>query len=525
MYRILLADDEPVIIRGLKKMIDWKRLNAEVVGEAENGEELLKLIETAKPDIIVSDIAMPNKTGLDVIRTVSEKELNIKIIFLTGFQEFSYAKSAITYGAVDYLLKPVRKEELEKSILQAEKMLKKEAFPEDLWGETEEDGIQSIFNNMNSGYGAEDFYKQFQEIGIETQEKLFVGACFTISRESANIFEGSSKFELLKFSIFKRIQEYLKKQKAGLVIKRGDQRSNVIFILSKEKARTELEKYLTDILDLVQEEYKIKLNAGIGEIVEHVSKLQYTYKTAKFASELHFFHAEQILRSENISREFKNSFEDYNCAYKRFVQSVMNKEENWLDSFEECLNVIEKLHYGNRYAAENRCIVLAMDFFRELKECSLVDGSDESTQEEYEKAVEELRSQDTYQELKKIFTDYISSFVDNMYESQNGVDKMVIREVKDYIQENFAQDISLNQIARMVYMNPYYLSTYFKKETGQNFKDYVTEVRMKEALKLLQETDIRTYELAKAVGYKDVRSFTEKFRKTYGDSPSGYKKK
>lgn len=124
MYKVVLADDEPMIIRGLKKMVDWERLNAVLVGEAENGEQLCRLVREVKPDIVISDIAMPVKSGLDIIRQMYEEGLHTKVIFLTGFQEFSYAKSAVTYGAVDYLLKPVRKEELEKAVLQAEKLLK-----------------------------------------------------------------------------------------------------------------------------------------------------------------------------------------------------------------------------------------------------------------------------------------------------------------------------------------------------------------------------------------------------------------
>ena len=113
MFKIIIADDEPVIIRGLKKMMNWERLNAEVIGEAANGEELLKKTEELKPDIIISDVAMPRKTGLDVIRQIRENGWKIKVIFLSGYQEFDYVKKAISYEAVDYLLKPVGQEELE----------------------------------------------------------------------------------------------------------------------------------------------------------------------------------------------------------------------------------------------------------------------------------------------------------------------------------------------------------------------------------------------------------------------------
>ena len=150
MFKIIIADDEPVIIRGLKKMMNWERLNAEVIGEAANGEELLKKTEELKPDIIISDVAMPRKTGLDVIRQIRENGWKIKVIFLSGYQEFDYVKKAISYEAVDYLLKPVGQEELEQSILRAEKMLRTDS-PMEYW-EEEKDDMQTVFKKINSEF-------------------------------------------------------------------------------------------------------------------------------------------------------------------------------------------------------------------------------------------------------------------------------------------------------------------------------------------------------------------------------------
>lgn len=181
MFKIIIADDEPVIIRGLKKMMNWERLNAEVIGEAANGEELLKKTEELKPDIIISDVAMPRKTGLDVIRQIRENGWKIKVIFLSGYQEFDYVKKAISYEAVDYLLKPVGQEELEQSILRAEKMLRTDS-PMEYW-EEEKDDMQTVFKKINSEYECRDLYSHFQEMGIETEGKRFVGVCFAISPE------------------------------------------------------------------------------------------------------------------------------------------------------------------------------------------------------------------------------------------------------------------------------------------------------------------------------------------------------
>ena len=112
MFKIILADDEPIIIKGMQKMIEWEKLNAEIVAEAGNGAELLEKIREFEPDIVISDVAMPKMTGLDVIKEIQDNHWSTKVIFLSGYQEFEYVQKAIRYEAIEYLLKPVGKEEL-----------------------------------------------------------------------------------------------------------------------------------------------------------------------------------------------------------------------------------------------------------------------------------------------------------------------------------------------------------------------------------------------------------------------------
>ncbi|MCL6459852.1 MAG: response regulator, partial [Gorillibacterium sp.] len=116
--RVVLADDEPIIIKGLRKLIDWDSLEMEIVGYANDGLALLEAIETHKPDIVISDISMPHLTGIDIIKEINKRSLPVKVIFISAFQEFSYAKDAVVYGVVDYLVKPLIKSELESVLLK-----------------------------------------------------------------------------------------------------------------------------------------------------------------------------------------------------------------------------------------------------------------------------------------------------------------------------------------------------------------------------------------------------------------------
>lgn len=519
MFKIILADDEPIIIKGLRKMIQWEALHAQIVAEAGNGEELLEKVREFSPDIVISDVAMPKMSGLDVIKKIRENDKKTKIIFLSGYQEFEYVRTAIRYDAQEYLLKPVGKEELEQAILRAEQALKADS-PIEYWQEENND-IQSVFRKMNTDIEYKELYEHFKDMGIQTEGMAFTGVCFSLPPGFHKEIGNQDMEELLRFSIFKKIQEYVKKERIGFVIKREVNSSNLILVSPKEKYGTMVEEEIRTIREKIYEVYKVWLIAGLGNTVFHIKELKYAFKTAKFCSELHYFTQEDFIRYEDISRDFKSSFEDYNCQYKEMVASFFGRDGLWKEKLNKVLKIIENLHYGNRYAAENRCIAMAMDLYKELEEYHIVAPE---TRQEYEGFVAKMRLQPSYRDLESFISRFLTKFLEKNAFQDTVAENHTIHQVKEYIREHYSEDLSLGKMAEIVYMNPYYFSSFFKKETGQNYKNYLVEVRMKEAVKLLMETDMKTYELARAVGYNDVRSFTEKFREYFGDSPSGYKK-
>lgn len=519
MFKIILADDEPIIIKGLRKLVDWDKLDAEIVAEAANGEELFAKIEEFSPDIIISDVSMPKMSGLDVLKKVRETDSKVKFIFLSGYQEFDYVRTAIRYEAQEYLLKPVGKEELRQAVLKAEQSLR-ENSPLEYW-EEEQDDFQSVFRMINSEAEYRELYDHFREIGIETKDMVFTGVCFSLPANFYRKVQDQNMQELLRFSIFKKIQEYVKREKNGFIIKREANSSNLILLSPKENYREKTEREIEQIRGSIYSEYKVGLVTGIGKSSENIKELKYVYKTAKFCSELYYFNQEEFIRYDDVSREFKCSFEDYNNKYKELVSSFLSNDDSWPQRLDETLAIIENLHYGNRYAAENRCIVMAMNLYRDLEEYHIL-SPDKRT--EYEEAVGAMRHQMSYEELKNYVKKFLSDFLDRNAFQDTAPEKKTIHQVKEYIQKHYAENLTLGKMAEVAYMNPYYFSSFFKKETGQNFKSYLTDVRMKEAVGLLMNSEMKTYELAKAVGYNDVRSFTDKFREYYGDSPSGYKK-
>ena len=333
--------------------------------------------------------------------------------------------------------------------------------------------------------------------------------------------QDSNRFELMRFAVFKEIEEYLEENRNGFITKRSENSSTIILVLYSTDLQNETETIISRIREIVYGKYGVELIAGIGEITTQADKVEYLYKTAKFSAGIYYFTQKETIYYQNVERVYNYSFEEFEKKCKELTQKILGHDENWKDSFDESLKIIRNLHYGSCYAVESRCVILAMNVCHDLLECKVID---EENRKKLEREVEALRGQNTYEDLKKKFKSIMERFVNECVFCKGNQENDSIFKVKEYISEHFSEDITLEKMAQMVYMNPYYFSAFFKKETGENFKAYLLEVRMKKALQYLMETNMKTYELASQVGYKDVRTFTDKFRDFYGYSPAKYKK-
>lgn len=518
--RAILADDELLIIRGLRKLIDWNQLNVEIIGEAHTGEELMRLIDCEKPDLIISDICMPELTGLDMLRMTAEKGLPVKVIFISGYQEFSYAKDAVTYGAVDYILKPVEKEKLERAVRKAVNSIGEERKLEIF--DTVETGEEysRLVKSLRGRKDAEYFYEEFRKLNVDLRGKdlVTVGTRLIFQKGSAQ----SSKLNELKiFSVFNRIHNELRERDWGFIVKKEMNTCYFTLLMEKEETAEDVERKVGTVLRLIQNYGQYAVKAGVGARVSEIEKLALEYDTARFALELYYFTEEDIIWYDRIDREFTDSLEDYENCFKRLLACFSERRGDYRAETGSILSVIRNLHFGSRFAAANRCVLLVHDMTRELRTLGLLDDSFEKLEEETEV---EIRKKGLYRLACACVTEYFDRAAQTVREeSGNELGREILR-IRKYLEEHYNENISLESMAGVFGMNPYYFSSYFKKNMGQNFKTYLTELRMKHAEILLKTTDRKAYQIAMEVGYKNVRQFNENFRAYSGMSPSEYRK-
>lgn len=523
MWKAVIADDEGVIVNGLKKLIDWQSLNVSIEGDARNGEQLLKEIERVEPDLVITDIKMPKMTGLEVQRRCARTHSKAKFIFISGYEEFSYAKEALTNGAVDYLLKPVGRKDLEEAVKKAITR-REDQHTVDIFSEKRGEAQNLIWDDsQGENLDNDALLRLFEKEGISRENSFFVGICAGVRPDIAEELAEKSfqRYNLLRFSVFNRIAEGIQGKKHGFTVRTDRDCIHLMGVFSKDHVDDFAEIYIEPVRQRVEMEYNTKLCIGIGAVTDQMTMLRNTYKAAKFSFELYFFEEKQQICFDDIHRDYTVSFEDYGEAVEKAFRAIVAKDPEVLDKIDAIMDSIEALHYGNAYAVRARTLHFSDDLFSRLGQYHMLEGGIYEMQEQLQQIVS---SQRTFRGLCLAVRDFYEIIVKKIYATGKSRDKVIIEEVKDYIKAHYAEDLSIKELADVACVSQNYFSAMFKKETGENYKAYLTSIRMKEALRLLQETDDKTYEIGEKVGYNNVRRFVEAFKQIYSVSPMEYKK-
>ncbi|MBD2872306.1 response regulator [Paenibacillus arenilitoris] len=524
MIRVVLADDEPIIIKGLRKLIDWEAFGMEIVGQADDGNELMQRIEELDPAIVISDISMPHRSGIDIIKEIKERGLPVKVIFISAYQEFSYARDAVAYGAVDYLVKPVVKRQLENVLEKALSLISLHHEEEKRKGKlrllerkSRHEELQDALIQMTDGNLAPQS-KAYRDMEAKLPGPYYSVALIEIDR----LKDGQDRWnekerKLIEFAIGNVLQEAITDAGIGFAfVKRGmhvvaashDDPEGACALA--EDARSKIETFL-----------KLKASVAVSRAVGELAKLAEAYREAEHALQMKFFvGGGRVLRYVPPARDQSFSQELYERQWAVIRCMTTRTWEEAGDSLRQWLEIVRKETYGNRSLAVSACFSSVVFIFQELAKSGLQPTKHAMNKSELQSL---LASFESFDEMGGAIMDMFRRVHEEIGAESGNKDKLVLAKVKQYIDEHYAEDLTLETMAGMVYMNPYYFSSFFKKHTKQNFKPYVTEVRMNHAARLLAHTDLMIYEVAEKVGYNNARHFSDMFKKQYGQLPNDYR--
>lgn len=531
LYRIMLVDDEEEVRKAMIRQMDWEKLGFTVAGDAENGEDALEKLEQLEPDVVMTDIRMPYMDGLTLVSKIREKYPFMKILIFSGYDDFEYAKQAIKFKVTEYILKPVNGEELAEILKRVKISLDEEiehrrninALQESY--ESSLPVLRELFLNdlVSRTVDPADVLPKFEEYGIDIlgARKWLAAVIYVENMEQTEEQELFRHRELIPISVRNLVEDHLRSY-GRFVSFNSAEGITAIAAVDEDNSETGLIKLLDDICKESRRMLGVSITIGIGGSCGALQEIDRSYQAAVDAlgyraivgsgRTIYINDVEPVNRGK-LQMEAKEEAEltaAIKFGGKEQIEGALRELAARMDD--------AKVH-ASQYQVYMLTIVNCL--IRLMQQYDLEMGAMFESEEHYADIMKRVCR-------KECFAEEIIPVACRMNEALNqardNTTRRVIVEAKEYIRKNYADpELSVDMLCKHLHMSPAYFSTVFKKETGQTYINYLTGVRLKEAEKLLQETDDKTYEIAEKVGYQEQNYFSYVFKKQYGVSPTKYR--
>lgn len=539
MIKVFLVEDEMLIREGIKSSIEWEKEGYEFVGEASDGELALPMILKGKPDILITDIRMPFMDGLELSKVVKQELPDVKILILSGYDDFSYAKEAIRIGITEYLLKPVSSAKLLEVL---------DAVSEQISQEREEKDLKQIYMQEmkeNTELKKMKFFRRLLSQDISLGEALEQGKEFGMNLSAALyqivLFKAQASVEGQEsHEEFLQAYEYVEKTVAGIPYIYSFQRGldGWAFLFTADGAE-ELEEgrrnFILQLEKLGEQFSGVEYFGGIGREVTRLRELPVSFAEAekafasRFTKEMNQIVSAQevIVVAANDELETKNfgELEQTHHVVEKFLNNGAREEvESFVDA---CLGQIPEDNFRSlimrQYVIMN-IYVTVMSFCEKI----ISDTGQVMEEQILQERGEELKKAVNTAESREDIRGYVIHLLEQAVELRNTASGKrysdIIGQAKEQIESTYMEEtISLNTVAAGVGMSPSYFSSIFSKEMGKTFVEYLTEIRIEKAKELLVCTSMKTSEVGYEVGYKDPHYFSYIFKKIQGCSPKEYR--
>ncbi|WP_404330100.1 response regulator [Mesobacillus maritimus] len=516
MHKVMIVEDDRIIRRGLCQAIPWEQNGFYVAGEAGDGEVAIELIEKEQPQVVVSDINMPFMNGLEMAKLVKEKSPATKIIFLTGYEDFSYAQQAIKVRAYDYLLKPVDSEQLLQKVIEAATEWENDRVNEKRILDSMPLLQQNFLQNLTRQEAKRvDIEAELLALDIHLDGPFF--SSLLIHFDSSNK-EDNERF---KDNATKRISDFLTSCE-GAVLNAGENEIAVFLSLETNQSN-KIEILAKDLLQL-QDEGKQQLTITYGRVYDNVFELGHSYIDCRLAMDMrHIMGPGKIYRLDDISSNCKQSEEN--------VKELDRKLENQIklglpEKVSETLAQLNVAIFESRKSTLLEMKTLAVKYssmlFYEIEKWRKEEVKGFNSSKYYEDIMKLTSLNEMFEILQRLVQEWSSL----MNKSKQNSRYTLVDQAIEYMKDTFHETgLTLQKVANHIHVSSPYLSNLFKVEKGFNFGDCLLELRMKKAMEILGDVNLKTYEVSEQVGYSNPQYFSICFKKYTGYTPAEYRKK
>lgn len=538
MLKMIIADDEQIVRNGLKKIFPWEEFGIEIIAEAVNGQEALELCTQLRPDILFTDIRMPLMDGLEVAIKLREQGSEIKIIILSGAQDFNFAKTALSINAEGYILKPIKVNELKdviKKVIRNISMEKnKEQKMEQLMKQLQENMLiirEKFLRNLIAGfYSSEQEVRdklEYFKISLEPEESVIVTVVQIDDYNQMIERYSEEDKQLLSFSVNNVLDETVKNYNCGFSFSINE---NEFIIIFNPKGRNnkkcidiceEISAYINRFLDL-------SVSIGIGHPVNQILQLSSSYKSAKVVMQYRFYSGKGSILSiadiNNITDNKNMKTSEYPNLYEAENKLINHVQLGDSIAVAGIINEIFEFFCSDEKVSADYIHYFCVEIISYASRAIFELGENvDNIIAKRSVILDEVYRMENVFDLQNYLVSLFSEIAAYFSKKHRQKNRKVIERIKKIIEQRYMDDIDVRTISNEVYLSPNYISLMYKKETGESIIEYLTRIRMEIAKELLKTTDLKVSEISERVGYESPYYFSVVFKKHTGIHPLKYR--
>ena len=527
MMKLIIADDEKWVRATVKALIPFERLDLVLSCEAANGIEALELCRRHEPDILLTDIMMPGLSGLELIKELRTLQPNLRIVIISGYSDFEYAKTAMKYGITDYLLKPVDENELfqvldriRTELYEQARLIREEEAEKEQYKKALPVMYEAFLNQLisHNHMTTDQIRNEFQKYGLNMTGNTYT-LCIFAPDDSSLSNEGRMENAYRQQLIRRAMKHFTKAITFPLTADK-----HVLVSLLNNSQAEKIQKAFRLCNRILEKRSTSTVSAGISGSSPQLCMLPTLFGNARTALDTRFWSGKGSIAAYEqgslsgdlklvLTEEMLNKIA-LNLKLSN-VQTALSYVEATISSFKQNCNISPTLVKEFFWQFVQSIIILLNIQLPFIQREFLVAG---------EKPYERIMKTQFIDSLESCVKELIENIY-SFYHDKNPMDhNNLIENAKKVIESNFSGDINLEQVAKYVHISPAYLSELFKKETGMSFIDYKTIIRIENAKKLLCTPSLNIAEISGKVGYSDPKYFSKLFKKITGRTIHEYRK-
>lgn len=502
MLTVLIADDEPYVRCGIKNIIPWNENGFTICSEGINGNDTYNKILELNPDLVLIDIKMPGKSGLEVIKDSVEKGFKGRFIIISGHSEFNYAKEAIKYGVKMYLLKPLDEDELLNIIIS----LKEEICEEININKNNNAKMKLIKEHVLCQLCLNNIIHESQEIEKSINAESIIVALICNYKDSFYNNDIIKLENCVKRRLLINNLEILKVK-------------DNVAVMFYDKDFKLVNSILENIKTQIEEELQQKVFITIGSNVSNIKDINVSYSIAESLMDKRYIYlTEGIISEEKIKKYKEKKYLSEKLILENLYTSI---EIGEISNVKKLLLQLEYVIMGKGYNEDTVKMLLTTSFINLMQKIITNYKTNKNFDEENATIIEEIHNKGSLHDIINFLIEELSfiSKTIGIASTDNGI-KRIIR----YVDNKYYCDLKLESLAEIFGYNSSYLGKLFKENTGKSFNTYLDILRIDKAKELLVEDRLKVYQVCEKVGYKNIDYFYSKFKRYVGISPSNYKK-